>query len=67
MGCSTSGEIHGVSLLDDTLTVAIARFEDSGLRTTQASVDRAADSFDAGQKLAQDLTEADLDQTVNSQ
>lgn len=60
IGCSTSGEIHGASLFDDTLTVALARFDDSDLRSTEALVGAPADSFGAGQQIAQSLTDADL-------
>ncbi len=60
IGCSTSGEIHGATLADDSLSVAIARFESSDLATACASVDSSEDSFDAGRELAQTLTRDDL-------
>ncbi len=60
LGCSTSGEIHGTRLCDDSLTVAIARFESSDLETTLARVNGADDSYSAGRALAQTLTREDL-------
>jgi len=62
VGCSTSGEIHGAELLDGSLSVAIARFEHSTLRTTESDVigTDTDTSFAAGEKIAQTLTRDDL-------
>ncbi len=60
VGCSTAGEIHDESINDESLSVAVARFEDTELRRATAPVGSAADSFDAGRKLAEELLDPDL-------
>lgn len=60
LGCSTSGEIFGGELHDDTLSVAVARFETSQLAQASATVAAPADSFAAGSALAERLTRDDL-------
>jgi hypothetical protein len=60
VGCSTAGEIFGTALSDDTLSVAIARFERSDVETAVATVESAEGSFDAGKELAQMLSAEDL-------
>ena len=60
MGCSTSGEISGMELRDESLSVAIARLEHSDLATTTAAVPAQGDSFGAGAQLADALTREDL-------
>jgi hypothetical protein len=60
LGCSTSGEIHGTTLTDDTLTVAVLRFDSSDLGRAVARVQGPADSFEAGRSLATILTQDDL-------
>jgi hypothetical protein len=60
IGCSTSGEIHGTALADQSLSVAIARFDSSTLESATARVEGSADSFAAGRQIAQALTRDDL-------
>ncbi|HVS18828.1 MAG TPA: FIST N-terminal domain-containing protein [Planctomycetota bacterium] len=60
VGCSTSGEISGADLADDSLTVAIARLEHSDLASASAHVAGPQDSFGAGVHLAETLTREDL-------
>lgn len=59
-GCSTAGEIFQRELADETLSVAIARFDHTDIHTAQASVAAPADSFEAGRNLALELTREDL-------
>ncbi|HEY4081598.1 MAG TPA: FIST N-terminal domain-containing protein [Burkholderiaceae bacterium] len=54
-GCSTSGEIAGTTVSDSSISVAIARFEHTELRRAFTSVEGAADSFEAGVRLAEQL------------
>jgi len=54
-GCSTSGEIAGTSVRDASVSVAIARFEHTALRSACAAVSSQADSFEAGTCLAGQL------------
>jgi hypothetical protein len=60
VGCSTAGEIHGPALLDDSLTVAVTRFDHIECTAAMASVGGADGSFAAGRELAQLLTREDL-------
>lgn len=60
LGCSTSGEILGTQLHDNTLAVAILQFENTELKLASASVASSADSFEAGATLARSLTKNDL-------
>ena len=60
VGCSTAGEIFGTALSDDTLSVAVAKFEHGDIETATAAVTRPSESFEAGAKLAQVLDDEDL-------
>jgi hypothetical protein len=60
VGCSTSGEICGRCVGDDSLVVAVARFERTRLRATWATVQAAEESFRAGEELARALAADDL-------
>jgi len=54
-GCSTSGEIFGSEINDDSLSVAVVRFHDSTLKWVSRAVDNSAESLNAGQQLAGEL------------
>jgi hypothetical protein len=56
VGCSTSGEIVGTTVNDDTLAVAVTRFDHTDLRVAEARIDRSEDSVAAGRQLAAELT-----------
>ena len=56
VGCSTSGEIAGTQVHDASISVAVAHFEHTLLRRAFTEVSSAADSFDAGARLAAQLT-----------
>jgi hypothetical protein len=60
LGCTTGGEIHGADVLDESLSVTSFSFERTGLRSAEAMVDTAADSFAAGQKIGKSLSAPDL-------
>ncbi|MBI3817703.1 MAG: FIST C-terminal domain-containing protein [Planctomycetes bacterium] len=60
IGCSTAGEIFGLNLYDQSLAVAVAKFDRSRLRTVSASVTNAGESFSAGERLAKVLHAPDL-------
>lgn len=59
-GCSSSGEIFGTSILDHSLVVAVVEFERTELRTATANLADVADSFLAGQLLAERLADSAL-------
>jgi hypothetical protein len=58
VGCSTSGEILGDTVADDTVTVAVARFATTRLALVHAEVAATADSRSLGAALAADLVAA---------
>ncbi len=55
VGCSTSGEIFDSSLSDGTLSVAVAAFEGTRVKTGSAGVQSADDPRAAGRAIARDL------------
>lgn len=55
-GCSTAGEICGTNVLDNTLVATAIHFEKTEIMGASLSLDGAAGSFDAGQKLAQSIS-----------
>jgi hypothetical protein len=59
LGCSTAGEIHGTRVCDDSITVAIARFDHTTLRSAVAPL-HPGSSFDAGLRIARSLDAPDL-------
>lgn len=52
IGCSTAGEIFGAKISDDSLAVAVARFEATTLATASAPVTAGGGSFEAGVRIA---------------
>lgn len=60
LGCSTSGEILGTTILDDSLVVAVTQFNKTTLRFSSASIASSGRSFQAGQSIAQELFNPDL-------
>jgi hypothetical protein len=57
VGCSTSGEIHDAQLVDDSLSVAVVRFEAPSTSVASAVVEVTSpgESFTAGVELARKL------------
>ena len=60
VGCSSAGEIFGTKVFDDSLAVAVARFEHTNLAIAYASVESASDSHAAGQAIARALAKPGL-------
>jgi hypothetical protein len=60
VGCSTAGEIQSTKLCDDTISVAVVRFERSRLRRADASVAAPEHSRVAGEAIARALLGPDL-------
>ena len=52
IGCSTAGEILGRTVNDESLVGAIIRFDETRLNAAFAPISSAADSFEAGEKIA---------------
>lgn len=55
VGCSTAGEIHGLSVQDDTLVATALHFAHTTLRVASATVGSAQDSHRIGATLAAEL------------
>lgn len=60
IGCSTAGEVCGTQLSDDSLAVAVAKFERTTIRMASAHVETAAGSFEAGRSIASQVAAPDL-------
>ena len=60
IGCSTSGEILGTDIRDDSLAVAVVRFENTPVRVAFSSSPTLDDSYTAGQEIAETLNAPNL-------
>lgn len=60
LGCSTSGEICGTRVRDDSLSVTAVRFEHTALKLVQTRIGEADDSRAAGEHLAKALPHEEL-------
>ena len=60
LGCSTSGEILGDTVVDDSVIATTVDFEHTRLRTASATIAEAKSSYEVGQELAQQLNDASL-------
>jgi|CXWL01.1.fsa_nt_gi hypothetical protein len=60
IGCSTAGEILGTQIVDESVSAAIVRFDQTDLRMASAPVQSVDDSFAAGQAIARQLNDARL-------
>lgn len=60
LGCSTAGEIAGTRILDDSISVAVARFRDTRLAVAGAPVQSPADSRAAGESIGRQLAHSTL-------
>lgn len=60
MGCSTSGEIHGSTISDNSLSVAVTRFEKTILKYTSTTISARQDAATIAKDLADTLNADDL-------
>jgi hypothetical protein len=60
IGCSTAGEIFGSIISDNSLSVAILRFENTKIKITKVPISSATDSFVAGEKVTELLADKEL-------
>ena len=60
LGCSTSGEIYGTQVFDDSLVATAIQFEATQIRGTRVKLSGGVSSFEAGEQLAKELDEAGL-------
>jgi hypothetical protein len=59
-GCSTAGEIEGATVSDDSVAMAIVRFEQSSVQSAHVAIESAAESLQAGRQLGGELLRSDL-------
>jgi hypothetical protein len=60
IGCSSSGEIFDTAVYDESLSVSVARFEDTRVASAVTACSSARESFAAGKALAEQLHRPDL-------
>lgn len=60
VGCSTSGEICGTRVRDDSLVVTAVRFEHTTLKLAHVVIGAGGDSLEVGRRLAQALPQQQL-------
>jgi len=60
IGCSTSGEVFGSEIKDESLVGGILQFEWTTVQTSTIPISEASQSFQVGQQLANDLMRPDL-------
>ncbi len=60
IGCSTSGEIYGEELSDNSIVVTVIRFADTRLKLVHAEITDAEQSFGVGTSVAEQLLAPDL-------
>jgi hypothetical protein len=54
-GCSTSGEIRGTKVSDDTLVATAIYFEHTGINSARITLDQVSSSLEAGEMLAKSI------------
>lgn len=60
LGCSTAGEILDTQVSDDALVATAIRFRDTRIETAETAIKGAADSYEAGRRLADQLPQEGL-------
>ena len=60
IGCSTAGEIDQTRIRDESITVAVVRFERTRVRQAEARMVSAEDSYGAGARIAAELLSPEL-------
>lgn len=63
-GCSTSGEIGGTKVSDDTLVSTAIYFERTNVLSSQITLDKASNSLKAGEMLAQSIKKDRLSHVI---
>lgn len=60
IGCSSAGEISGPYVMDDSICVAVAQFENTPLKISISEIQGVEDSYKAGEQIAKELKEPNL-------
>lgn len=60
MGCSTSGEINGIEVHDDSFCINLIKFETTIIRKTSVDINNTESSFVSGRSIVQNLNHPGL-------
>lgn len=60
IGCSTAGEIAGAQITDESLSIAVIRFNKTNIKIIKEPINQAGESFAAGKKISSLLDKTDL-------
>ncbi len=60
IGCSSAGEILGSNISDNSLSVAVIKFEKTPIKAVKIEIKDAENSYQAGSKVAESLNQDDL-------
>src|SRR5262245_33814920 len=60
LGCSTSGEILGDTVVDDSVIATVVDFEHTRLQSVSVPIRESKASYDVGKEIAQQLNDASL-------
>src|SRR5471030_1448649 len=60
IGCSSAGEIYDVGVYDESLSVAIIKFEKTKIRISKSELDNSKNSYQAGHDISSQLNAEDL-------
>jgi hypothetical protein len=60
MGCSTSGEINGIEVHDDSFCINLVKFETTIIRKTSVDINNTESSFVSGRSIVQNLNHPGL-------
>jgi len=60
IGCSTAGEIYKDEIFDDSLSIAIVRFEKTRIQNISLSINKSEESLQVGKMLSDQLDHKDL-------
>lgn len=60
IGCSSAGEIIGANVLENSISVAVVRFEKTPIKIVTVPIKSAVESYNAGEKISQMLNQDNL-------
>lgn len=60
IGCSTAGEIAGANVIDNSISVAVIKFESTPIKIATVPIQNAAESYKAGVEIATSLNQENL-------
>lgn len=60
IGCSSAGEISQAKLLDQSISIAIIKFEKTPIKIIKANISSSEDSYKVGKEIASELDQKDL-------